>query len=192
MQREDWEKLIDRLDHRKIVFIDETGVRTNMVRMYGRGPKGERVLGKAPQKKWTTQTFVAALAHDQVKAPYLFDGPMNGEVFAAYLKKAVIPALSKGDTIIVDNLSSHRSKKVEQVMEEALRVAGVELIFLPPYSPDFNPIEQLFSKVKQLLRGAAERCVEGLSARIASILKAIPASECFNYFLNVGYGAKAM
>lgn len=175
---------MDSLDPAKLVFIDETCVKTNFVRMYGRAPRGKRVVGEAPRGKWKSLTFVAALRQDGVEAPYAFDGAMNGEIFVAYLEKAVIPTLSPGDLVIVDNLSSHKVAKAREVIEKA----GASLVFLPSYSHDYNPIEHFFSKLKQLLRGAARRCVASLRKAIAEILETVAPCECLNYFHHVGYG----
>lgn len=130
-------------------------------------------------------TFLAALRHDRIDAPCVFDGPINGERFLAYVEQALVPTLRKGDVVIMDNLGSHRSQAVRQ----AIRRAGARLLFLPKYSPDFNPIEQVFAKLKALLRNAAERSVDSLSNRIGQLLDAFSAKECANYLKNAGYAS---
>jgi transposase len=132
------------------VFIDETWTKTNMTRTYGWAPRGRRLVGKVPHGHWTTSTFLAALRHDRIEAPCLFEGPNNGERFLAYVEQSLVPTLKPDDIVILDNLGSHKSKAVRQ----AIRRVGARLIFLPKYSPDLNPIEQVFAKLKTLLRKA--------------------------------------
>lgn len=154
-----------------------------MIRAWGRGPRGHRVLDKAPHGHWNTMTFLAALRHDRIDAPCVFDGAINGERFLAYVEQALVPTLNKGDVVIMDNLGSHKNAKVR----EAIRNAGAHLLFLPKYSPDLNPIEQVFAKLKALLRKAAERSVETVIERIGEILDQFSPQECANYFRNAGY-----
>jgi transposase len=142
----------------RLVFIDETGVATNMTRHYGRAPKGRRCIASAPLGHWETTTFVAALRHQQLTAPMLTDGPMDGEVFLAYVEKFLCPTLKPGDIVVLDNLSSHKVAGVR----EAIAATGATLRPLPPYSPDLNPIENLFAKLKALLRKAAKRTIDTL------------------------------
>jgi transposase len=156
-----------------------------MVRTHGRSPRGTRLVAKAPHGKWRTLTFLAALRVDRIDAPAVFDGPINGVSFLAYVKQVLIPTLAQGDIIIMDNLASHKGRKVRA----ALRKVGARLIFLPPYSPDLNPIEQVFAKLKTLLRKAAERTVEATWKRIGQLLDAFNAQECANYFRNSGYAS---
>jgi transposase len=168
-----------------LVFIDETGTSTNMARLRGRAPRGERLVGKIPHGRWKTTTFVAALRANALTAPCVLDGPMNGDAFLAYVEQVLAPTLIPGDIVVMDNLSAHKLPAIRQ----AIQTAGAKLFYLPPYSPDFNPIEQLFAKLKALLRKAAERSIEGLWHRIATLLDAFPPDECANYFRNAGYAA---
>jgi transposase len=154
-----------------------------MARLRGRAPRGERLIGKVPHGHWKTTTFVAGLRTTALTAPGVIDGPMNGDAFLAYVEQILIPTLTPGDIVVADNLSAHKVAGVR----EAIEAAGARLLYLPPYSPDFNPIEQLFAKLKALLRKAAERSVDGLWSRIASLLNAFTPDECANYFRNSGY-----
>lgn len=166
------------------MFIDETWAKTNMTPLRGWCPKGERLKAKAPFGKWKTMTFIAALRCDRIEAPCLFDGPINGEAFLAYVQTLLVPTLKAGDLVIMDNLGSHRGKPVRK----AIRATGAKLLFLPKYSPDLNPIEQVFSKLKQGLRKAQARSYDGLLAATADLLDTYQPSECRNYFANSGYG----
>jgi transposase len=166
-----------------LVFIDETGTSTNMARLRGRAPRGERLVGKVPHGHWKTTTFVAALRSTALTAPCVIDGPMNGNAFLAYVEQILAPSLGPGDVVVMDNLSAHKVPGVR----EAIEATGANLLYLPPYSPDFNPIEQLFAKLKALLRKAAERSVDGLWRRIADLLEAFAPAECTNYFRSAGY-----
>jgi transposase len=148
------------LDPRKLVFIDETSASTNMTRRYGRGTRGERLVCKMPHGHWKTSTFIAALRHNRVTAPLLLDGAMNGQSFLAYVEQIVAPTLKRGD--IVDNVSVHKVAGVR----ESIEARGAMLLYLPPYSPDLNPIEQFFSKLKAILRKAAARSIDNLWAVI--------------------------
>jgi len=165
------------------VFLDETATATNMARLRGRAPRGQRLIGKVPQGHWKTTTFVAALRSTALTAPGVIDGPMNGNAFLAYVEQILAPSLKPGDIVVMDNLSAHKVPGVRQAIE----AAGARLLYLPPYSPDFNPIEQLFAKLKALLRKAGERSVAGLWSRIAELLDAFAPTECDNYFRNAGY-----
>lgn len=165
------------------MFLDETGASTNMTRRYGRAPRGRRCVASAPLGHWETTTFVAALRHRKLTAPMLTDGPMDGDVFLAYVRKFLCPTLLPGDIVVLDNLSSH---KVDGV-GEAIAAAGATLRFLPPYSPDLNPIEKLFAKLKALLRKAATRNTDALWAEIGNLLDCFPPNECANYFASSGY-----
>jgi transposase len=157
-----------------------------MTRTHGRARRGERLVDKLPHGRWRTLTFLAALRHDRVEAPCVIDGPINGESFLAYVEQILVPALKPGDIVVIDNLGSHKGKAVRR----AIRAAGAKLFFLPPYSPDLNPIEQLFAKLKTLLRKAAERTVEATWRRIGALLQTFSPTECANYFLNAGYASK--
>lgn len=176
-KRDRWRRYQHRLDPRRLVFIDETWAKTNMTRTHGRSLRGERLVAKVPHGRWRTLTFIAALRHDRITAPIVFDQPINGETFTAYVEQALLPTLTPGDVVVLDNLGSHKGK------------AGAHLLFLPPYSPDLNPIEQMFSKLKTLLRKADERSVEATWKRIGSLLTCFSPDECGNYLVNSGYAA---
>jgi transposase len=167
------------------VFIDETWVKTNMTPLRGWGPKGRRLVAKAPHGHWKTMTFIAALRCDRIDAPLVIDGPINGESFAAYVEQVLVPTLKEGDIVVLDNLGSHRGAGVRSM----IRAAGARVFFLPPYSPDLNPIEQVFSKLKALLRKAAERTVPKLWRRIRALLRTISDEECLNFFRHAGYAS---
>jgi transposase len=165
------------------VFIDETWAKTNMAPIRGWGRKGERLLAHVPHGHWKTMTFLAALRHNAITAPCVFDGPINGESFRLYVDQILVPSLKQGDIVIMDNLGSHKS----EVVRQSIRAAGARLFFLPPYSPDLNPIEQVFAKLKHILRKAKERTVEATWQRIGKILPTFTSSECRNYFANAGW-----
>jgi transposase len=184
-RRVQWRKYQSRIDPARLVFIDETWAKTNMTRTHGWAVRGERLIDKTPHGHWNTTTFLAALRHDRIDAPCLFDGPINGELFRAYVEQVLIPTLRPGDVVILDNLGSHKSKAVRN----AIRAVGARLIFLPKYSPDLNPIEQVFAKLKTLLRKAAARTVEAISAAIAQILGSFTSKECANYLKDAGYAS---
>lgn len=171
------------LDPERLVFVDETWASTNMARRMGRGPRGARVVAAVPHGHWKTSTFVAGLRADGVVAPVVLDGAINGSSFRAYVEQFLAPSLRPGDTVVIDNLGSHKVKGVR----EAIEAAGARLLFLPPYSPDLNPIEQLFAKLKALLRTAARRTIDGLWHAIGSALNAFHPDECRNYIANCGY-----
>jgi transposase len=156
-----------------------------MTRSHGWWRRGEPLLARVPHGHWQTMTFLAALRHDGITAPCVIDGPINGESFRAYIEQILLPTLSPGDIVIIDNLGSHKGSGVRR----AIRSVGARLLFLPPYSPDLNPIEQAFAKIKTLLRKAEERTVEATWRRIGTLLDGFPASECTNYFRNAGYGS---
>jgi transposase len=154
-----------------------------MAPLRGWAPCGQRLKAKVPHGHWKTMTFLAALRCDRVEAPWLIDGPINGERFRLYVEKVLVPTLKPGDIVIMDNLGSHKSKAVRR----AIRAAGAYLFFLPKYSPDLNPIEQLFSKLKHWLRKAAKRTADAVYNAIGPILDAVTSTECANYFTNAGY-----
>jgi transposase len=181
--RRAWSEAQSGLDIRKLVFIDETWTSTSMTRRYGRAPKGQRCIASAPYGHWKTTTFVAGLRHDGLTAPMVTDGPMDGEMFLAYVRKFLCPRLGLGDIVILDNLSSHKVSGVEQ----AIAAAGATLLYLPPYSPDLNPIEKLFAKLKALLRKAATRTIVSLWKQIGKLLNTFSPTECSNYFASSGY-----
>jgi transposase len=184
-RRQRWKKHQNKFDPARLVFIDETWTKTNMTPIYGRCARGQRLIGKVPHGHWQTLTFIAALRCDQVDAPCVIDGPINGESFLAYVEQILVPTLRPGDIVIADNLGSHKGRAVRA----AIRKAGAKLFFLPPYSPDLNPIEQVFAKLKTLLRKAAERTVEATWRRIGQLLGAFSPSECANYLTNAGYAS---
>ena len=170
----------------RLVFIDETGAATDMARRYGRCPRGQRLVASVPWGHWKTTTFVAALRVEGITAPCVFDGPMDGPCFRAYIEQFVVPILRPGDIVVMDNLPSHKVVGIR----EAIEAAGAELRYLPPYSPDLNPIEQFFAKLKALLRKAAARTIDALFAAIADALTAVSPQECQNYLANQGYRRK--
>jgi transposase len=173
------------LDPDRLVFIDETWASTNMARRHGRCQRGERLRASVPHGHWKTTTFVAGLRNTGMVAPMVIDGPINRDAFTAYVTQVLVPELSPGDIVIMDNLSSHKG----QAIREAIEAAGAQLLFLPPYSPDFNPIEKAFSKLKAHLRKAAERTIHGLWDAIGRILDLYSPQECANYFTACGYDA---
>ena len=173
------------LNSTRLLFIDETGTKTAMTRKRGRCRKGLRLIAHAPHGHWKTTTFVAALRCDAITAPLVIDGPMNGEIFRAYVEQHLLPTLRPGDIVIMDNLSAHKVDGIRKLIE----AAGATLLYLPPYSPDLNLIEQVFAKLKTLLRKAAARSVPALWDSIGSLLAAFSPHECSNYFRHAGYAA---
>jgi transposase len=184
-RRARWKIHQGKLDPSRLVFIDETWAKTNMTRSHGRCHRGRRLVAKVPHGRWRTLTFLAALRRDRIDAPCVIDGPINGTSFLAYVEQILVPALKPGDIVIIDNLGSHKGKAVRR----AIRAAGAKLFFLPPYSPDLNPIEQVFAKLKTLLRKADERSVEATWKRIGTILDQFTPAECQNYLANAGYAS---
>jgi transposase len=182
-KRERWRKYQGKVDPSRLVFIDETWAKTNMTRTHGRIACGERLVAKVPHGNWKTLTFLAALRHNQITAPCVLDQPIDSEGFLAYVNQILAPTLKRGDVVVMDNLSSHKTKTVRA----AIRAAGAHLLFLPPYSPDLNPIEQVFSKLKTLLRKAGERTVEATWKRIGGLLAEFNPTECAHYLRNSGY-----
>jgi transposase len=183
--RQRWTEDQPSLDPARLVFIDETGTSTNMTRLRGRARRGARLVGRVPHGHWKITTFVAGLRCDAVTAPFVIDRPMNGPIFRTYLERCLIPTLTPGDIVIMDNLSSHKVAGVR----EAIEAAGARLVYLPPYSPDLNPIERLFAKLKALLRKAAERSIDALWATIGKLLDAFSPQECANYLRHSGYAS---
>jgi transposase len=171
------------LDARRLVFLDETWAKTNMTRTRGYAPRGRRLVDDAPHGHWQTTTFVGALRVSGFVAPLVIDGAVNGELFRAYVEQVLVPELRRGDAVVMDNLACHTVAGVRRAIEGA----GCELLHLPPYSPDLNPIENAFSKLKRLLRSAAERTVEKLWRRIGTLLDRFQPDECRNYFRHCGY-----
>jgi putative transposase len=184
-RRARWKARQASVDPRRLVFIDETWAKTNMAPLRGWGRRGERLIGKAPHGRWRTLTFIAALRLDRIDAPCVFDGPINGEKFRAYVDQFLAPTLKPGDIVILDNLGSHKGKAVRQ----AIRAAGAHRLFLPPYSPDLNPIEQAFAKLKHWLRRAQARSVAQTTEAIGNILNRFRPDECAAYFANSGYAS---
>lgn len=167
------------------MFIDETWASTAMARRYGRAPRGQRLRAGVPYGHWKTTTFVAGLRLSGMVAPFVLDGPINRNAFETYIAKVLVPELRPSDVVIMDNLSSHKGPNVRAMIE----AAGASLLYLPPYSPDFNPIENAFAKLKALLRKAAQRTLEGLWTAIGRFLPEFTPAECANYFANAGYDA---
>ena len=186
-QRADWRAGQALLNPAKLVFVDETGAATNMARHYGRGPRGQRVDGPVPHGHWKTTTFVGGLTSRGFLAPYVTDGAMSGAIFKAWVEQMLAPALQPGDIVVMDNLPAHKVAGIRQAIE----AHGAELRYLPPYSPDLNPIEQAFAKLKALLRKAAERTVDGLWNAIGRLLDLFPPDECNHYLAHSGYPRSA-
>ncbi len=181
--REAWfEGQLD-LDPAKLVFIDETGASTKMARIRGRAKRGQRCRAAIPHGHWKTTTFTAGLRLNGLTAPMVLDGPMDGEVFLAYIKQFLAPELAKGDIVIMDNLPAHKVSGIRKAIEDV----GATLLYLPPYSPDFNPIEMAFSKLKAILRKAAARTISELWDVIGKAIDQVKPDECKNYFAAAGY-----
>jgi transposase len=171
------------LDSTHLVFIDETSVNTNMTRPFGRGPKGERVIGRVPFTAWKTLTFLAALRSDRMTAPMIIKGAVNGEVFLAYLEQCLVPTLKRGDIVVMDNVPAHKVEGVQDVIE----AAGASLRYLPPYSPDLNPIETAYSAFKTFMRRCAERTEDALGRSAGQFVRRLKADACANFFAHAGY-----
>ncbi len=182
-KRHHWRNWQHWLRPERLVFIDETGAKTNMARRRGRSLKGQRLQATAPWGHWKTTTFVAGLRTTGLTAPMVLDGAMNGAAFKAYAEQVLAPSLNPGDIVIMDNLSSHKVAGVR----EAIKAAKAYLLYLPPYSPDLNPIELAFSKLKAMLRKAAARSIEELWRVIAELIELFPAEQCRNFFRHAGY-----
>ena len=178
-----WRAAQPSLDPARLVFIDETGTSTNMARLRGRARRGCRVTGRVPWGHWKIITFVAGLRHDAITAPFVIDRAMTSAIFVEYVRQCLVPTLSPGDIVVMDNLQPHKNAKVRPLIE----AAGAELRYLPPYSPDLNPIEQSFAKLKAHLRKAQERSVDNLWQRIGKLLDLFQPTECANFFVNSGY-----
>jgi transposase len=173
-----------RLEPQRLVFLDETGTTTKMTRLRGRCLKGKRLRSKAPFGHWKTQTFVAGLRCGALTAPFVIDAPMNRRIFETYVETQLVPTLEKGDIVIMDNLPAHKSP----IAEKAILDRGAQVLFLPPYSPDLNPIEMAFSKLKAHLRARAVRTIDELWKVIGQICDLFQPEECKNYFTAAGYG----
>jgi transposase len=173
------------MDPARFVFLDETGTATNMTRRYGRSLSGTRLVAAAPHGHWRTTTFIAGLRQTGIVAPLVLEGPITGPAFRAYVEQFLAPALAPGDVVVLDNLAAHRVDGVRQ----AIATARASILYLPPYSPDLNPIEQLFAKLKALLRKAAARTRDELWSTIGRLLEACPPAECQRYLHHCGYGS---
>ena len=182
-RRKLWKAAQPFIDPRSLVFLDETGVNTKMARLYGWAPVGERCRDSAPFGHWKTMTFVAGLRVSGLTAPWLLDGPMDGEAFRAYIQSVLAPTLKRGDVVVLDNLPAHKVAGIR----EAIVARHAQIFYLPPYSPDLNPIEMAFSKLKALLRQEPARTIEALFERIANSLNRFVPAECANFFNAAGY-----
>ncbi|WP_184451133.1 MULTISPECIES: IS630 family transposase [unclassified Rhizobium] len=171
------------LDPEKLIFLDETGLSTKMARLRGRAIRGERCRAGVPHGHWKTTTFTGALRLSGMTAPFVYDGAMNGNVFLAYVEQVLLPTLQIGDIVVMDNLPAHKAAGVRDAIERA----GAKLMFLPPYSPDFNPIENAFSKLKAMLRARAERKIDALWDAVGALIPRFTPAECANYFRAAGY-----
>jgi transposase len=171
------------LDTARLVFIDETAVTTNMVRLNGWNPRGERLVDDVPMGQWETVTFIAGLRQTGIVAPMLIKGAMNGEAFLAYLEQCLVPTLKRGDIVVIDNVPFHKVAGVDEIIQ----AGGASLRYLPPYSPDLNPIELAFHPLKTMLRKAAERTIQGLGRRVRSFIRTLKPCECIGYFRHAGY-----
>ena len=186
--REQWRAAQPLLAPGRLVFLDETATSTNMARRYGRAPKGKRLVDKVPHGHWKVTTLVAALRADGVCAPMTVDGAMDGDLFVAYVEQVLAPTLRTGDVVVLDNLSAHKRQEARQAVE----ARGAALVFLPAYSPDLNPIEMAFSKLKSILRKARKRKVEELRATIFDALDGFKPEECANFIAAAGYAATSI
>ena len=182
-ERAAWKASQPEIDIRRLVFIDETGASTKMARLYGRSPYGQRCVAALPHGHWKTTTFVGALRANGMTAPMVLDGPMDSLAFEAYVTQVLVPTLGPGDIVVMDNLAAHKRAEIAVAIE----AAGARLLYLPPYSPDLNPIEMAFAKLKAALRKAAARSIDALVNAIAVALTAFTTQECLNFFTAAGY-----
>ena len=182
-KRERWKRHQSRVDPTRLVFVDETWAKTNMTRTHGRALCGQRLVAAVPYRRWTTMTFLAGLRSDGITAPYVFDGAINGTLFRAWVEQFLIPTLRPGDIVVLDNLGSHKGAGTRR----ATKAAGAHLLFLPPYSPDLNPIEMVFAKLKTSLRKADERSIAAVWKQIGTLLDRFRPEECANYIKHAGY-----
>jgi transposase len=178
-----WRRIQPRVDARRLIFIDETWSKTNMTRLRGRAPRGERLVDRVPHGHWKTTTLIAALGIEGMRCSAVVDGAVNGDVFEAFVEQVLVPELRVGDVVVLDNLSSHKRERVRALIE----AAGARLVFLPPYSPDLNPIEMIFSKVKNLLRSLACRTRDTLWRAMQSVLDQVTARDAANCYRHCGY-----
>jgi transposase len=165
--------------------LDETWIKTNMAPLRGWGPRGQRLNARVPHGHWKTLTFSATLRHDRIDAPWVIDGPINGDIFTAYVRKVLVPTLAKGDIVILDNLGSHKGRAARN----AIRKIGAHLLFLPACSPDLNPIEQVFAKLKHLMRDASPRTVDDTWRKAGQLFDLFSPEECANYLTNSGHAS---
>ena len=186
-RREDWEQCLPGLDLERLVFFDESGVNTLMARLYGRCPRGRRLVDSVPAGYYRTYTLMSAIRLDGVVAPMLLDGPVNGQTFAGYVEQCLVPQLRPGDILILDNLPAHKSERVTRAVE----AAACSLVYLPPYSPDYSPIENMWWKVKAILQRLKARTFDALVDATAEALDSITPDDCEGYFHHCGYGDTA-
>jgi transposase len=186
-KREHWRGWRKNLDPRRLIFIDETWAKTNMTRLRGRALRGERLIDKSPHGHWKTTTLIAALGLEGVRCSAVVDGAVNSDVFGAFVKQVLVPELRPGDIVVMDNLSSHKGRRIRRLIERV----GAAVEYLPPYSPDLNPIEMVFSKIKQLLRTMACRTKDALWRSMQSVLNAVTATDATNCFKHAGYSLHA-
>jgi transposase len=186
MQREAWLEWLAQADGERLAFLDETGAKTNMTRLYARSKKGARAIDFVPHGHWNTTTLVAAITLEGPLAPMLLDGPMDRDAFEAYLDQVLIAQLLPGTTLVMDNLSAHKSRHIE----DALKKAGINLLYLPPYSPDFNPIEPMWAKVKNSVRGDKPRTTEELDNAVAKALGQVTSKDAKGFFQHCFVGIK--
>ena len=182
IKREDWEYCLPGLDLNRLVFLDECGINTLMTRLYGRCPVGKRLVDSAPAAAWQTTTLLSAVRLDGVVAPMMLSGSINGDSFASYIEQSLVRELKPGDMVIMDNLPSHKSQRVSEAIEKA----GCTLVYLPPYSPDYNPIENMWSKVKACLRKTGARTFNALIDAVKNALLAVTPEDCDGYFDRCG------
>jgi transposase len=184
-ERQTWQAVMLDLPWERFVFIDETWLTTNMTRLYGRAVRGRRLVAPVPHGHWQITTFIAALRSTGMTAPMVIDGAINGDWFCAYVNQVLVPELRPGDIVVLDNLSSHQRSEARQAIE----AVGARVAFLPPYSPDFNPIESAFAKLKRLARSAGKRTIDELWSFLGQAIDAFAPAECLNYFRHCGYAA---
>lgn len=180
-----WKAHQHRIDARRLIFLDETWIKTNMAPLRGCGPRGQRLETRVPLAHWKTLTFIAALRHDRIDAPWVINGPINGDIFTTHVRQVLVPTLANGDIVILDNLDSHKGKAARR----AIRNVGAHLLFLLPYSPDLNPIDQVFAKLKHLMRDASPRTIEDTWRKAGQLLDLFSPTECVNYLRNSGYAS---
>lgn len=182
-RRDEWQSRRDGIDPRRFRFIDESGAKTNMIRTHGRCPRGQRLLSSAPAGHWKTTTMLAAISLDGVDAPWALDGAIDADAFLVYVEHVLVPTLAGGEIVVLDNLSSHKHPRIA----ELIHAAGAELWYLPPYSPDLNPIEQMWSKVKEILRSLAARTCDDLVKAIGTALAHVTTDDLLGWFTHAGY-----